>query len=213
MHGFGRIPIQEEDYVFRYNWQRRSFGLAQALAGATPFCADMHRFKIEQISAIDYLQMDYFEKWAIATSELLKDAGLVDAGELATGQKQFDVDLVRHPPASPKGLIEAMSRGMQMHYPTSTLRPDFSVGDLVRVSINAPTGHTRAPRYTRGKQCEIVADNGVFQFADTIAAGEGPNPQYYYTVRFTARSLWGESAEAGDDKIYMDLAEAYLERA
>jgi nitrile hydratase subunit beta len=188
MHGFGPVPIQSENYVFKHEWQRRSFGLAQALAGPTPFCADMHRHKIEQLPAIEYLRRDYFEMWAIATSELLKDAGLVSATELVTGTKEFDVDLTKHAPTSAEALLEAMMLGAKLDFPATT----------------------RVPRYVRGKVGKIIADMGVFQFADTMAHGLGPRPQHCYTVVFTVEALWGKGAERAGDAVYLDLAEAYL---
>lgn len=210
MHGFGPVPVESQDYVFRHDWQRRSFGLAQALAGPAAFCADMHRHKIERLPAVDYLRMDYFEKWAIATSELLKDAGLASAAELASGEKAFDVDLQKHAPATPQGLLAAMKAGAEMQFPRETSPARFAVGEAVRVSVESPEGHTRAPRYVRGKLGRIVVDMGVFQFADSVAAGKGPCPQHCYTVEFTADALWGRHAERADDRIYLDLAEAYL---
>lgn len=211
MHGFGPVPIDSENYVFKHDWQRRSFGLAQALAGATPYCADMHRYKIEQIPAVDYLQMDYFEKWAVATSQLLADAGLVDADELASGKKKFDVDLAKHPPIGADALIAALRQGVKMDFPPSTSPASFVVGDRIRVRSNAPKGHTRVPRYVRGKLGAIIADAGVFQLADAVAVGEGPKPQHCYTVVFSASALWGSSAENAEDKVFLDLAESYLE--
>lgn len=213
MHGFGAVPIVEDDYVFRHYWQRRSFGLAQALAGTTPFCADAHRHKIELVPPVDYLTMDYFEKWAIATSALLKDAGLVSESELRTGRKEFDVDLARHPPTGPAALVEAMKHGAKLKFPDAVAAPGFVVGEAVRVRCDAPAGHTRVPRYVRGRVGEVVVDHGVFQFADTVARGEGPSPQHCYAVAFTAAALWGEDAESASDLLHLDLAEAYLERA
>ncbi|WP_181168035.1 nitrile hydratase subunit beta [Mesorhizobium sp. B2-4-19] len=211
MHGFGPVPVDKDDYVFKHEWQRRSFGLTQALAGTTPYCADMHRFKIEKLLAIDYLQMDYFEKWAVATSELLKDAGLVSEAELSSGKKVFDVDLTRNTPATPEGLVEVMKSGAKLDFPPETSRPQFVVGETIRVSVNHASGHTRVPRYVRGKVGSIVADMGVFQFADTVAAGSGPHPQHCYTVEFTAGTLWGNGAERAGDRFYLDLAETYID--
>jgi nitrile hydratase subunit beta len=212
MHGFGPVQMESENYVFRHDWQRRSFGLTQALAGTTPYCADMHRHKIERLPAIDYLRMDYFEKWAFATAELLKDAGLVNDTELSSGMKAFVVDLTRHPPATPEGLLDAMKAGAKMQFPPETSPARFTVDDMIRVSTDCPPGHTRVPRYVRGRVGKIVADMGVFQFADTVAAGKGRHPQHCYTVEFAASTLWGSDAEGPDDHVYLDLAEAYLER-
>lgn len=90
--------------------------------------------------------------------------------------------------------------------------PRFKVGDRVVTRNLNPTGHTRLPRYVRGKQGVIVRDHGVFVFPDTLAAGLDERPQHVYTVRFTARELWGREGgnkdtvliDAWDD--YMDLA-------
>lgn len=213
MHGFGAIPIEDEDYVFKHQWQRRSFGLAQALAGPARYCADMHRHKIECIPPVDYLEMDYFEKWAVATSELLVDMGLANRRELQTGTKEFDVDLINHPPIGPNDLVRAMRDGVQLKFPDDTCIARFAIGDQVRVRSDAPPHHSRVPRYVRNRVGEIVGIHGVFQFADSVAQNAGPSPQHCYAVAFTAACLWGNDAEAPTDMIQLDLAEAYLDSA
>ena len=87
----------------------------------------------------------------------------------------------------------------------------FRVGDTVRARNVRPQGHTRLPRYTRGKCGRVVRDNGVYALQDTNERGQqlGDFPQHVYTVRFTARELWGER---GDDRdaVYVELWEDYL---
>lgn len=212
MHGFGPVPIEQEDYVFKADWQRRSFALTQALAGPTPFVADQHRREIERLAPIDYLRMDYFEKWAAATGELLKQAGLVSQEELDTGKKKFDVDVAAHPPTSPAALVGGMKQGAQLAHPAGTQEVRFAPGQPVRVLSNCPPGHTRAPRYVRARVGSVAFVRGVFQFADAVASGTGPAPEPCYTVAFAARTLWGDAAES-DDVIYCDLWESYLEAA
>ncbi len=75
-----------------------------------------------------------------------------------------------------------------------------------------PVGHTRLPRYVRGRRGTIDRDHGVFVFPDTNAAGQGSNPQHVYSVRFAARELWGPDARARDS-VYVDLWDDYLESA
>ena len=75
-----------------------------------------------------------------------------------------------------------------------------------------PTGHTRLPRYVRGRLGTIERDHGAHVFPDSNARFEGENPQYLYTVRFAARELWGEAANPGD-AVYLDLWEEYLDVA
>jgi nitrile hydratase len=77
-----------------------------------------------------------------------------------------------------------------------------------------PEGHTRLPRYARAKRGTIDRIHGVFVFPDTNASFQGENPQYLYSVRFTARELWGDQKPASsDDAVYIDLWESYLDPA
>jgi nitrile hydratase len=52
----------------------------------------------------------------------------------------------------------------------------------------------------------------VFIFPDANAAGQGQKPQHLYSVRFSARELWGAKA-VPTDGVYLDLWEDYLEPA
>jgi len=88
----------------------------------------------------------------------------------------------------------------------------FKVGQAVRARNIHPTGHTRLPRYVRGKLGTIHLDHGVHVFPDTNADFLGENPQHLYSVRFAARELWGEQASSRD-AIYLDMWDDYLERA
>ena len=88
----------------------------------------------------------------------------------------------------------------------------FSVGDRVLTRNANPEGHTRLPRYARGRHGTIACDYGVFVFADAHAAGEGRKPQHLYSVRFRARELWGTQASPRD-AVYLDLWDDYLHPA
>ena len=90
--------------------------------------------------------------------------------------------------------------------------PSFQVGQHVRARNLNPIGHTRLPRYARGKTGTIERDNGVYVFPDTNAHFLGEKPQHVYSVRFTAHELWGEQASP-HDAIYIDLWDDYLEPA
>ena len=88
----------------------------------------------------------------------------------------------------------------------------FAPGDRVVVRNLNPLGHTRAPRYIRCKTGTIERDHGVFTFPDSHAHGKGPCPQHVYSVRFTAREVWGDGASLRD-VIYIDLWNDYLDYA
>lgn len=90
--------------------------------------------------------------------------------------------------------------------------PKFKIGDRVRAKNINPTGHTRLPRYVRGKVGVVDRLHGVFVFPDTAAHGGGEKPQNVYSVRFEARELWGDDAPARDC-LYIDLWDDYAEPA
>jgi nitrile hydratase len=73
-----------------------------------------------------------------------------------------------------------------------------------------PVHHTRLPRYARGKRGVVQRIDGPQTFPDTNAHGLGEQPQVLYNVRFAARELWGETADAGGT-VALDLWESYLE--
>ncbi len=75
-----------------------------------------------------------------------------------------------------------------------------------------PAGHTRLPRYARGKRGVIHRAYGPQTFPDTNAHGLGEQPQPLYSVRFVGSELWGDSAEPGQ-VVYLDLWDSYLDPA
>ncbi|HEY6617672.1 MAG TPA: SH3-like domain-containing protein, partial [Vicinamibacterales bacterium] len=90
------------------------------------------------------------------------------------------------------------------------VRPRFKVRQRVRARNISPTGHTRLPRYVRGKAGVIVRDHGVYLFPDSNAHFQGEKRQHVYSVRFAATELWGEFASPRDS-VHLDLWDDYLE--
>jgi nitrile hydratase subunit beta len=90
--------------------------------------------------------------------------------------------------------------------------PKFKPGQRVAVRNLNPLGHTRVPRYIRGRSGTIDRDHGVFVFPDTNAAGIGKSPQHVYSVRFEASDVWGSGAP-GNEALYIDLWDDYLDPA
>ena len=59
----------------------------------------------------------------------------------------------------------------------------FQVDDEVRARNINPPGHTRLPRYCRGKRGVVARCNGVFHLADARAHGADEGPQHNYSIR------------------------------
>ena len=53
---------------------------------------------------------------------------------------------------------------------------------------------------------------GCHVYPDTVATGEGENPQWLYTVLFEGRELWGENSDPGLT-VSIEAFEPYLEPA
>lgn len=90
--------------------------------------------------------------------------------------------------------------------------PRFAPGDQIIARNINPVRHTRLPRYVRGKRGVVERDHGVFVFPDSSAHGEGEKPQHVYSVKFSARELWGPDATA-NQYLYIDLWDDYMDRA
>jgi hypothetical protein len=92
----------------------------------------------------------------------------------------------------------------------AAVAPRFRVGDRIRMRNINPTSHTRLPAYIRGKRGIVEIDHGVFAFPDTHAHGLGEKPQHCYSVRFTARELWGPDA-SDRDTLRVDVFDDYMD--
>jgi len=90
--------------------------------------------------------------------------------------------------------------------------PRFGAGDRVRTRNINPVGHTRLPRYARGKLGVVERRPGSFVFPDTNAHGKGEDPQWIYSVVFKGTELWGADADP-TLTVAIDCWEPYLEPA
>jgi nitrile hydratase len=208
MHGLGPIAPEPDEPVFHAEWERRVHALV--IASPTRGNIDAGRHQRERIPGPEYLRMTYYERWFAALCAMLEQGGAVTAEELARGAAN---------PAAPKGtprlapqsVAPALSRSGSYRRDTATTAA-FDVGDRVRARNLHPTGHTRLPLYVRGRMGVIERRHGAHVFPDSHAHGAGEDPRPLYTVRFTARELWGPEA-APRDSVSLDLWEPYLERA
>ena len=90
---------------------------------------------------------------------------------------------------------------------------NFPTGDRVRSRNIHPTGHTRLPRYARGKHGTVTNFYGIYNLQDAeLPAGCATRQQPLYAVRFDAAELWGSAAET-KSAVYLDMWESYLEPA
>jgi nitrile hydratase subunit beta len=210
MHGMGPVHHEQNEPVFHERWEGRTFGLLFAMDAYGKWTLDALRHQIERIPPADYLRMRYYEKWITAYIELMIKADLVSRAEVESGTPAPGSPTMK--PALPAAEVQAMIASGAPASRNVPGAPHFLAGQRVRARNINPVGHTRLPRYVRAKFGTVVRDHGVFVFPDTNAHGRGEKPQHVYSVRFTARELWGEQASARDS-VYLDMWDDYLEPA
>jgi nitrile hydratase len=208
MHGMGPIEHDPNEPVFHEAWEGRAWGLQRAMGPWGRGRWGSTRYDLERIPPADYLRMSYYERWFTILVNRLLRSDLITPEEAATGQADRTRPNPTLPPAPPRPRTGGAARL------DVSVRRAFKLGQRVRARNIHPEGHTRLPRYTRGKLGTVVRHNGVFALQDTDADGAslGGKPQQVYTVRFAARELWGSQASPRD-AVYVDLWEDYLERA
>ncbi|HLK21722.1 MAG TPA: nitrile hydratase subunit beta [Bryobacteraceae bacterium] len=210
MHGMGPLQIEKDEPVFHAPWEGRVFALNLATRAGKKWNIDAGRHEIELLPAADYLRMSYYEKWFARLEKKVVKTGMVTESELASGRPAPDSP--KSTPPLTADQVPGILRTGALASRDVKIDPRFAVGQQVRARNINPIGHTRLPRYARGKTGVIDRNHGVYVFPDTNAHFQGENPQHVYSVRFTARELWGPGASPRDS-VYLDLWDNYLEPA
>src|SRR5262245_24054142 len=213
MHGMGPVEAERDEPVFHADWERRTFALNLATGFLGRWNVDMSRFAREQMPPAEYLAASYYARWLCSLEKLLVEAGILRREEIAARLAGHPTSLALPPPGL--RLLEAAAVPAVVSYPGGAGMGDavparFAAGDHVVAKNMHPIGHTRLPRYARGRRGVIDRPHGVFLFPDAAAAGRGRQPQHCYGVRFAARELWGPDAP-DRDAVYVDLFEPYLD--
>jgi nitrile hydratase len=210
MQDMGAIQYEKNEPVFHAAWEGRAFALNLAAGAWRKWNIDAGRHQIELLPPADYLRMSYYEKWTERLVQLLVNTGLVTREEIESGKPAPD-SVKATPPLTAEKVSSILRRGAGAKRDVPAA-PRFQVGQQVRARNMHPAGHTRLPRYARGKSGTIHLDHGVYVFPDTNAHFLGEKPQHVYSVRFAARELWGEQASPRD-AVYVDLWDGHLEPA
>lgn len=207
MQGFGPVVEEKNEPVFQAPWEGRIVAIRRALIAIGKLPGSI-RVPVEELPAADYFGKSYYEHWYAAIVKMLIQGGVVTPEEIDTGKPAKDSAKFNSP------VRPAEAGRYPFRVPQAMLKVDlpqrFASGDKVRIRNIHPVGHTRLPRYVRGRLGTIECNRGVQAFPDTNVYGRGQNPQHVYSVRFTARELWSEAASPRDS-VYLDLWEGYLE--
>jgi nitrile hydratase beta subunit len=208
--GMGPVEYEKNEPVFHAPWEGRIYALNRAMRAWRTWSLDTERHALELLPPVDYLRMSYYERWVVRLAAQVVQFGLVTTEEMESG-KAAPGSTKATPALSLATSSRWLNRGIASSHDPK-VRPMFKVRQRVRARNLNPTGHTRLPRYARGKTGVIVRDHGVYLFPDTNAHVQGEKRQHVYSVRFAARELWGEDASPRDS-VHLDMWDDYLEPA
>lgn len=208
--GFGPVAPEADEPQFHADWEARAMAVTIAAGAMGAWTIDESRHMRESLHPADYYSSSYYEIWTKALERLLVRHGFVSDADLASGH-------AKTPAAKPKRVLQAsdvptvLARGAPCDREV-TAKPRFKPGDTVRTRNFHPEGHTRLPRYARGKLGTVEAVREGYVFPDSNAHGGGEAPQRVYTVVFSGGELWGDGADL-TLSVSIDAWESYLEPA
>jgi nitrile hydratase subunit beta len=219
MHGFGKVEPEADEPVFHAPWEGRVLAMNRATGWLGLWTIDGSRFSLEMLPPDVYLGSSYYRRWALGLENRCMRLGLVSADELAAGRALDPAKSLApaqssgkpvKPALAPADVPSTLARG---NYERPALAPaKFAPGDCVRTRNINPPGHTRLPRYARGRSGVIESIRGCQVFPDTSATGQSDEAHWLYTVVFDSRELWGDGADP-TLKVSIDAWEPYLDGA
>ncbi len=199
MQGVGPVVHSPAEAAFQHRWQAVARALMMVVGGAVGVSGGEFRHSIERMEPGHYLTSDYYEHWVTAAATLAVEHGLVTRADLevrAGGRFPLSGPVLA-PPVTDAG--------------PDVGEPRFGSGDRVRVREWHPPGHSRCPRYVRGKAGTVVRVDGTHSVPDVEAHGSARRCEPTYSVRFDAGELWRDGQRGV--WVHVDLWDSYLERS
>lgn len=200
MTGFGAVEVERNEPVFHERWEARAFALnGIGLRVLKAYNVHEYRHAVERMEPAHYLAAPYYERWFTAIATLMVEKGVVTHEEL--GRRAAGPFPLARPPVYANACEAKV-----------TNQPRFAANDRVTVRDIHPTGHTRVPRYVRGKTGHIVQSTPEFEFPDLAGHAKPAHKEPTYLVEFAAAELWPNAGETRES-VVIDLWESYLDTA
>src|SRR5258708_14770663 len=178
MQGFGAVGTSPAEPAFQPQWQAVARALMSVVAGAVEASGGEFRHSIERMEPCHYLTSSYYERWLTAAATLAVEHELVTLADLE--QRAGG----RFPLSGPVLAPPIVDAGADVR------EPRFEVGDRVLVREWHPPGHTRCPRYVRGKAGGVVRLDGTNSVPDVEAHCSAQRYDPTYSVRLEAADWW-----------------------
>ena len=191
--GFGPMPPHADERPFHAAWEPLGYVVALLAAEKGLWTFDAGRHVIERIPARQYISMTYYERVLCGMVSNAIEKGLVTRKELEARAGGAV------PVALPIGPGVAARRD----------HPGFEVGDRVVVRDMHPTGHTRVPRYIRGKTGVILRVAPMAGFPGEAGHFLPAHQEPSYHVKFAADELWPDGEPGAS--VVVDVFQTYLD--
>jgi nitrile hydratase len=209
--GWGEIHFDPGEPAFTEPWQGRAFAMCLlSMNRLTGRNLDAMRHALERLRPLQYLANGYYGRWLLMAETLLTDSGVIAEGAVDARARRLRGEDVAEPPepelAKPDYTPAGPGSLRQVDDP-----PRFKVGEQVRARDLHPRGHTRLPRYVRGRIGTVERIQPAAVLPDTNAHFIAENAQHCYQVAFDSQTLWGDDAEPF--VLHIDLFDDYLEPA
>lgn len=201
MQGFGPVWTMPEGTAFYSDAERRVFRLMMGLMAGGWCDTDGFRAAVEGLPVRTYARECFPMNYFLGMEKQLEERGLLKPGDLEAWMRGV------RPTGRPAVPPPIMADGRD-----PPARSRFRVGDRVKICSANPEGHTRLPNYLRGQVGTIIAERGLSDLPDALAARIGRKPQPVYTVEFRARDVWGERINT-DDRLSAEIFQDYIEAA
>lgn len=198
MTTFGPVPRNETN-SFHAEWEKRLAGFARNMPEHL-YYDDEFRHAIERLDPAVYLSVTYYERWLAGLERLFLEKGIITSEEMTAKLEGWQPQPGVPPVRAAEDNAQPGGDGAD---------PRYVPGDRVRVHNTNAAGHTRVPRYVRGRRGVIERFLSAQLLPDDLVSGRGERLRPVYAVRFQARELWGEQAPPRDS-VLIDLWEDYL---
>jgi nitrile hydratase subunit beta len=197
MQGFGAVDHSPAEPAFPHRWQAVSRALMIVVTGAVEANGGEFRHSIERMEPGHYLTSSYYEHWLTAAATLAVEHRLVTLADL---EERAGGRFPLSGPVLGPAIVDAAA---------DVREPRFGIGDRVQVREWHPPGHTRCPRYVRGKAGVVVRVDGIHSVPDVEAHSTTRRYEPTYSVRFDAADLWRDGQRGV--AVHVDLWDSYLE--
>ena len=177
MQAFGPVPREGNELVFHHRWEGHVMGMSVLLLASGALPGAQLRYAMESLPPARYLADSYHERRLDTLEGALVARGILRVAELAERQQQMATAPSRGVTSANYTRLQALLAGSQVQAHREISRPPaFAVDDRVIARNRNPRGHTRQPRYVRGRRGTIERISPPAIFPDTQAQGQEEHP-------------------------------------